>query len=243
MSGKLVYPFKHHTKMQETFFKDMCTWESGKSKVEDFYMWYRRGLLNFTDYTCLLFNHLYEHVMPSAVLRLKKLRRADETTLYFLPCYNFRLLLDFVVNAKKTGWYEWNLSFTAWEKIIMYFRMIAMESYEDCYNKELSNKKFYEIWDIWRCDYLPIFDYALSGSQAELYRAAEGVLVSRLMEKLSAKDNEKTRSFFNRYVTTFFSRDFPEVCRKMHPYYAEVDEIARDIFFITGDSFFAEDRS
>lgn len=236
MPERMVYPFKHHTKMQKAFFKDMCTCKSGKSPVDDLYMWYRRGLLNFTDYTCLLVNHLYEHVPLSA----EKLWRADETTLYFLPCYNFRLLLDFVSNTEKTG-YEYIRSFTAWEKIIMYFRMIAMESYEDCYNKELSNKKFYEIWDIWRCDYMTIVD--LPGSPAELYRAAEGVLVSRLMEKLSAKDNEKTRSFFNRYVTTFFSRDFPEVCRKIHPYYAELDEMVRYIFFITGDSFFAEENS
>lgn len=224
MPERMVYPFKHHTKVQEAFFKDLCTWESGKSQVDDLYMWYCRGLLSFTDYTY----HLYEHVVtPSAVPRFKKLRRADETTLYFLPCYHFRLLLDFVSNTEKTG-YEWDRSFTAWEKILLDFWMSAMERYADCYNKELYSKKFYEIRYIWRCDYKTIFDYELPGSLAELFRAAEGVLVSGLMEKLSAKDNEKERSFF--------SRDFPEVCRKIHPYYAELDEIARDIFF-------EEDRS
>lgn len=231
MPEKLIYPFKHHTKLKEAFFKDLQNCEKDRSAVKDMYIYYRMGLLSFMDYASPLSDLLYKNVTPDAAARLEKLMGSDETALYFLPCYNFRLLADFAdttaVIPEKTE-RDFAQAMLAYEEILRRFCMRVLVSYADCYNKE-----FDEIMAVYKDvltveeNYLALLEAAENKSTAEMHSATERLLVSGLVEKLSAADDEEMKFFFNLNVSTYFSRQFPDICKMMRPYYAKVQEIRK----------------
>lgn len=231
MSEKLVYPFNYHTRMKDAFYKDLQNCEKGRSAVKDLYIYYRMGLLSFMDYTSPLSDHLNEHVTPGAAASLEKLMGSDETALYFLPCYNFRLLADFAdttaVIPEKTE-RDFARAMLAYEEILRRFCMRVLVSYADCYNKE-----FDEIMAVYKDvltveeNYLALLEAAENKSTAEMHSATERLLVSGLVEKLSAADDEGIKFFLNQNTVAYFSGQFPDICKMMRPYYAKIDEVRK----------------
>ena len=120
MPEKLVYPFKHHTKLKDRFFTDLKfyrgepltenesaelqarlsegpnTWES-KSLFNDIYADFCLGLLRFMEEESPLLGLLYKNASPKAVARLEKIMGSDEAVCCFLPAYRELLNTDFLV--------------------------------------------------------------------------------------------------------------------------------------------------
>lgn len=232
MPKNLVYPFNCHSRMKDAFFKDLQNWELGKSATKDLYMYYHLGVLQFMDRGFTLFNHLYEHASPDVEARLEKLHGSDETVLYFLPFYNFRLLADFMPVAVIADELKDNSqqAVKAYVEILKAFSIRVLVLYGNFYNMRSD-----DVTDLAKdvvTDYYNYIIYSeddLPKGKAEVFSTAEGVLVSKFMEKFLATDDEETRFFLNLYLVAFSSNYLHELCKVMRPYYVKVWEIKKAV--------------
>ena len=184
-----------------------------------------------------LFDCLYEHASPAAAARLQKLRESDETVLYFMPFYHYWLWRDFANLApllSKEIASNYKQAWKAYDDILVYFYRDVLKSYVHYYSKESDEVQAKEAHDIYHdveTDFLVYLYCDNSKGKAENLNEGEGYLVYKLMNKILATDDEETRFFLNQYVAAFFSREFPEICKVMRPYYARVHEISMDILY------------
>lgn len=202
MPENLVYPFKYHTKMKDVFLRDRHSWESGKSAIGDQPLDYRYGLLSFMDLGYQRLGELEGNATSGVAARLRKLGESDETSFYLMPCYNFRLLLDFCETApliseeirntftRAVGAYRYILECYSREFLAIYAA--------DCYDIETAELK--SIWaDI--CKDNKNYDNLANAGGKDLF-------VSKLVNRYKATSNEGKRFFLNEYIVTFFSRNF-----------------------------------
>ena len=229
MSENLAYLFKYHTKLKDEFFKDLLRWKPGKSAYKDLYMLYRSGVMGFIDQSYALFTCLYKNVSPDAAARLQKLWKSDEAVLYFLPFYNVRLFIDFCEVAQYISEElenNFNEAGHVYEEILRKFSIRVLVSYGESYNKGFD--------DVMAMGKSVLIDYsnylhcamvAKPKGSAEMSSAAEELLVSKLMEKFLAKDDEETRFFLNLHIAAFLFRNFPTLCKGVRAYYPKVWEI------------------
>lgn len=122
MPGNLIYPFKHHTKLKDNFFRDLKfyrgrpltekeslemqerlsqgpeTWETGKSLFNDIYADFCMGLLSFTDEDTDEDKTRWfdEEPSPEIAVRLEKVIKSDETACLILAAYGQFLIGDFL---------------------------------------------------------------------------------------------------------------------------------------------------
>lgn len=214
MSENLGYPFKHHTKLKDVCF--LFTRENMKpdfKKVSDetkkLSMYYRNGLLSFMDDSSKLPGLSGKNVSPETAARLNRLMESDETALYFQPCYNFRLFIDFCEIAPLISdemrssfmkrYYDWHFMF-------VHLNWAILVLYSAAYNKEHAfTESMYADLEKYEKDYL-----MLAGADGK------DLLPSKLIERFDAARDDETKFLLNEYIVTSLSRNLArskdEIC-------------------------------
>lgn len=120
MSGNLIYPFKHHTKLKDNFFRDLKfyrgrpltneeslemqerlsqgpeTWETGKSLFNDIYADFCMGLLSYTDEDIEYVIGEYKKMSPEIAAKFEKVIKSDEMVCSILAGYGQFLIAEFL---------------------------------------------------------------------------------------------------------------------------------------------------